>query len=102
MTRAVLGVAARHGVVELRGSSGEQDVKDEEVVGLEACCDNGSFSVLASASLGLCTYTPMFGPIKSRRVQPAISKWGRVANMPLHGYGRSSRVFAAIKYKVGT
>ena len=38
MTRAVLGVAARHGVVELRGPSGEQDVKDEEVVGLEVCC----------------------------------------------------------------
>ena len=38
VTRAVLGVAARHGVVEPRGSSGEQDVKDEEVVGLEECC----------------------------------------------------------------
>ena len=38
VTRAVLGVAARHGVVELRGFSGEQDVKDEEVVGLEECC----------------------------------------------------------------
>ena len=31
-TRAVLGVAARHGVVELRGSSCEQDVKDEESI----------------------------------------------------------------------
>ena len=38
VTRAVLGVAARHGVVELGGPSGEQDVKDEEVVGLEVCC----------------------------------------------------------------
>ena len=37
MTRAVLGVAARHGVVELRGSSSEQDVKDEDAARLEAC-----------------------------------------------------------------
>ena len=38
VTRAVLGVAARHGVVELRGSSGEQDVGADDVVGPEACC----------------------------------------------------------------
>ena len=36
VTRVVLGVAARHGVVELRGSSSEQDVEDEAAVGLEA------------------------------------------------------------------
>lgn len=38
VTRAVLGVVARHGVAELRGSSGEQDVRGRDVVGLEACC----------------------------------------------------------------